>query len=105
MERTDQVSLAQVLEVRPGDVTAVAVEAVGVGVLPEEGVGALRRRQASNPPERGEIEPLVVWPRGVDVPVAEPAHPLQVEGLEDGIVSLIASRQRMVTCAGSAAIV
>src|SRR5689334_16109219 len=41
----EQVALAEVLEVHPGDVAAVAVVAVDVGVLPEQRVGALRRRE------------------------------------------------------------
>ena len=47
----DDVLLTEVLEVHPGDVAAVAVVAVDVGVLPEERVRALRGGQTTYPPE------------------------------------------------------
>src|SRR5213593_2172211 len=46
-----EVAIAQVLEVHPGNVAAVAVVAVDVGVLPEERVRALRGGEAAHPPE------------------------------------------------------
>ena len=81
--------LAEVLEVHPGDVAAVAVVAVDVGVLAEERVGALRGGQPAHAAERRQVEPGVVLLRRVDVAVAERADALQVERLEDRVEALL----------------
>ena len=75
--------LAEELPVHPGDLAGVAVVAVDVGVLAEERVGALRRREPAHAAQRRQVEPGVVLLAGVDVAVAERADALQVERLED----------------------
>src|SRR5207253_9328588 len=81
----EQLALADELPGHPGDVAVVAVVAVDVGVLAEERVGALRGGEAAHAAERGQIEPRVVLLRGVDVALADRAHALQVERLEDRV--------------------
>src|SRR5438445_2922274 len=85
----EQVPLAEELEVHPGDVTAVAVVAVDVGVLAEERVRALRGGEPAYAAERRQVEPRVVLLLGGDVAVAERAHALQVERLEDRVEALL----------------
>ena len=89
MDGAEDLLLAQVLPVHPGDVPGVAVVAVDVGVLPEERVGALRGREAAHAAQRRQVEPGVVLLARLDVAVAERADALQVERLEDGIETLL----------------
>src|SRR5438128_11931424 len=83
------VALAQVLRFYPSDLARVAVVAVDVGVLAEERVRARRGGQATDPPERRQVEPRVVLLVRGDVAVPERAHALQVEGLEDRVETLL----------------
>src|SRR5437870_10499540 len=85
----EQITLTEELEVHPGDVAAVAVVAVDVGVLAEERVRALRGGEPAHAAERRQVEPRVVLLLGGDVAVAERAHALQVERLEDRVEALL----------------
>jgi len=74
----------------------VAVVAVDIGVLAEERIGALSRRETAHAPEARQVEPGVVLLRGVDVAEGERAHPFQIERLEDGMQRAL----RLVTLLG-----
>src|SRR5207237_6331453 len=77
--------LAEELPGHPGDVAGIAVVAVEVRVLTEEGVGALRSGQAPHAAETWHVEKGIIGFGRIDVAVGEAAHALQVEGLDDGV--------------------
>ena len=67
----------------------VAAVAVLVGVLAEERVRALRRRETADAAERRQVEPAVVLLRRVDVAVVGEADALQIERLDQRVQGLL----------------
>ena len=83
MEGGEDRFLTEVFPGEPTDLSRVSSIAVGVRILSEERVGALRAGEPAHATQRRQVEPRVVLPICVEVAGTGEANALQVKRLQD----------------------